>query len=130
MTEIAWTATGGQIDENGIFEAGKDEGSFLVTLTCAEQVATASVLIAKEAEQEPIPLPRKTPGRFSWTGDVPPLKWSQFYMKVLTRLVSGGEVKLQLTLEATPKDGANEQVIAETKAALRGLGLDDHITTD
>lgn len=127
VRETAWTATGGQVDEDGVFAAGEDEGSFLVTLESAGKAATASVLIAKEAKQKFIPLPKKTPGTLTWTGDVPPQKWSQLYMKVLTKLVSGGDVKLQLTIEATPKDGADEQIIEDTKAALRGLGLDDHV---
>jgi len=51
-------------------------------------------------------------------------------MKVLTKLVSSGELKLRVSLEATPKGGLSDQQIEETKAALRGLGLDDTIQTE
>jgi hypothetical protein len=54
-------------------------------------------------------------------------KWSQLYMKVLTKLVSGGDVRLKVDIEATLKDGATEQRVEETKAALRELGLSDDV---
>ena len=53
-----------------------------------------------------------------------------FYMKVLTKLVSGGEVKLNVSIEAKPKDGVTDQQVEEIKAALRGLGLDDDVKTE
>jgi len=48
-------------------------------------------------------------------------------MKVLTKLVSGGDLKIRVSIEATLRDGAADQQIEETKAALRGLGLDDEV---
>jgi hypothetical protein len=51
-------------------------------------------------------------------------------MKVLTKLVSSGKLKLHVSIEATPTGGLSEQQIEETKAALRGLGLDDTIRTE
>ena len=59
-----------------------------------------------------------------------PQKWSQLYMKVLTKLVSTGDVKLDLRIEATPKDGVSDHQVEETKAALRGLGLGDDVTKE
>jgi len=61
---------------------------------------------------------------------VPPQKWSQLYMKVLTKLVSSGDVSLRLSIEAVPKEGAKEQIVEDTRAALRGLGLDDQVGTE
>jgi hypothetical protein len=31
--QVAWTATGGAVDGDGVFQAGPDEGSFLLTAT-------------------------------------------------------------------------------------------------
>ena len=48
-------------------------------------------------------------------------------MKGLSKLVSVGDVKLQVQIEAVPKDGLTDQQIEETKTALRGLGLTDEV---
>jgi len=56
-----------------------------------------------------------------WTGEVVPQKWTNFYMKMLTHLVSAGDLKLSVDVQATPKDGVTDQQVEEVKAALRGL---------
>ena len=48
-------------------------------------------------------------------------------MKVLTKLVSAGDVKLKVEIEASPKGGVTDQQVEETKTALRGLGLNDEV---
>jgi Protein of unknown function (DUF499) len=123
---IAWTATGGTIGSDGVFEASSDEGSFLVTATADGKSATASVTLAK------VPLPPKPAqaSKLLWSGEVVPQKWSQLYMKVLTKLVSGGDVRLKVDIEATLKDGATDQRLEETKAALRELGLSDDVRAE
>jgi hypothetical protein len=123
---IAWTATGGTIGDDGVFEAGSSEGNFLVTATADGKSATASVAVAKEAAPAPPPHASK----LIWSGEVAPQKWSQLYMKVLTKLVSGGDVRLKVEIEATPNDGATAQRIEETKAALRELGLSDDVQAE
>ena len=62
-------------------------------------------------------------------GEVPHQKWINFYMKVLTKLVSRGDVKLRVDIEAMPKDGVTDQQVEDTKAALKELGLDDDVRT-
>lgn len=125
---IAWTATGGTITADGVFTAGADEGNFAVTATAGGKSATASVTVAKEAATPPPP--PETPTRLVWSGEVAPQKWSQLYMKVLTKLVSGGDVRLTVDIEATLKDGATDQRVEETKAALRELGLSDDVKAE
>ncbi len=51
-------------------------------------------------------------------------------MKVLTKLVSGGKLTINVSIEAKPKDGVTDQQLEETKVALRGLGLDDEVHTE
>ena len=130
VSEITWTATGGTIDSNGVFAAGPDEGGFLVALASEERSATATVVVGKDTKQPPVPIPTEIPKKLTWTGIVPPQKWSQLYMKVLTKLVSSGDVSLRLSIEAVPNEGAKEQIVEDTRAALRGLGLDDQVGTE
>ena len=122
---MTWNATGGDIGHDGVFAAGEDEGNFLVTAEADGKVGTTGVSITKK-DPPKIPEPKKLK-KLTWKGVVAPQKWTNFYMKVLTKLVSVGELRLDVSVEATPKDGVTDQQIEETKAALRGLGLDDNV---
>jgi predicted AAA+ superfamily ATPase len=64
----------------------------------------------------------------SWTGEIPPQKWMNFYTKVLSKFASGVGLKLKLTVEASPDGGLSKQRIEETKSALRELGLNDNVS--
>src|SRR5262249_28287430 len=62
----------------------------------------------------------------SWTGEIPPQKWMNFYTKVLSKFASGpNALKLKLSVEVSPEGGLSKQKIEETKSALRELGLSD-----
>lgn len=129
IEKVEWRVTGGTIDSDGVFAAGEDEGNFTVTATCGSVAATGSVAIAPEAGTGPSPTP-PTPTSdqgLTWTGEIPPQKWTNFYMKVLTKLVSLGNLKLTVTIESTPEQGVTDQQVEETKTALRGLGLNDSV---
>jgi hypothetical protein len=125
-----WTATGGKIGEDGVFQAGPDEGNFVVSVRSGKVTGSATVTISRGIKPPPPPPPSPTkPKTLLWSGDVPPQKWMNLYTKVLTRFVKGGLLKLNVSIETTPADGVTEQHIDETKAALRELGLDDEIKT-
>ena len=111
-----------------MFKAATDEGNFTVTASAGNRSATATVTVAKEAI--PPPLPPEQPTKLVWSGDVAPQKWSQLYMKVLTKLVADGEVRLTVDIEAILKGGATDQRVEETKAALRELGLSDDVKSE
>ena len=130
--EIQWSATGGAIGLDGVFITGEDEGNFLVMAKAQGNVGTAAVTVAKEVGSGagPEPMPPQAPKKLTWTGEVTPQKWTNLYMKVLTKLVSSGELRLRVSIEATPKGGLSDQQVEDTKAALRGLGLDDNIRTE
>ena len=53
--EFAWKATGGIIDRDGVFTAGKDEGNFLVSATAGAISGSAMVAINKEGSSTPPP---------------------------------------------------------------------------
>lgn len=127
LVGIKWRATGGQIDKDGVFTPGTDEGSFLVTAEADGKAGSAGVTVSKESKPpSPEPKPHGA-SKLKWVGEVAPQKWTNLYMKVLSKLVSAGDVKLRVEIEASPKDGVTDQQIEETKAALRGLGLDDDV---
>ncbi|MFC1888646.1 ATP-binding protein [Thermodesulfobacteriota bacterium] len=128
IDKVKWSATGGKVGQDGIFTAGKDEGSFIVTSKCQEITGSATLDIIKEGI--PKPPPPATPKKLLWVGEIAPQKWTNFYMKVLTKLVSSGELNLKVSIEAIPEDGVTDQQIEDTKVALRGLGLSDDVGTE
>jgi hypothetical protein len=127
--KMQWSATGGTVGPDGVFTAGKDEGNFLVTAEAQGIIGTAKITVMREVGPKPgpEPPPPQTATKLTWSGEVAPQKWTNLYMKVLTKLVSSGELKLRVSIEATPKDGISDQQVEETRAALRGLGLDDDV---
>ena len=69
------------------------------------------------------------PKKLSWTGEIPPKKWMNFYTKVLSKFAASKGLKLNLSVEISPQGGVSTQKIEETKVALRELGLDDDVRT-
>jgi len=124
--KIEWVATGGQMTKDGVFQAGKDEGNFLVTAKAGKTSGEATVSIRKEESSLKPPIAEKA-GALTWSGGVPAQKWMNFYTKVLTRFVKGGNLKINVSFEATPEGGVSEQQAEETKASLRELGLEDEV---
>jgi hypothetical protein len=76
----------------------------------------------------PPPEQLQLPG-MTWTVEIPPQKWMNFYTKVLAKFASGRGLKLTLKVEVAPDGGVSKQKLEETKAALRELGLNDDILT-
>lgn len=128
--KVLWSATGGRIAATGVFEAGEDQGNFVVTAVTQDINGTAAVEIATGAQPKPVPPPPRTPITLTWTGEVPHQKWMNFYTKVLTRFVRAAGLKLTVTVEAAPEGGVSEQAVEETKLALRELGLKDEVKAD
>jgi hypothetical protein len=129
---IAWTATGGKIDAEGVFQASSDEGSFLVTATAGSVRGAASVTVAKSGVISASP--ERSPGRLevnglTWEGQVPAQKWMNFYTKVLSRFTGGKGLKITVRVELEGDGRISQQKIEETKVALRELGLNDDLTT-
>ncbi|MFM7204934.1 MAG: hypothetical protein ACKO6N_29530 [Myxococcota bacterium] len=60
---------------------------------------------------------------FRWSGEVPAQKWMNFYTKVLSRFVTGGGLKLKVSIEVLPVEGISQAKVDETTLALRELGL-------
>ena len=66
------------------------------------------------------------PARLSglrWAGELPPQKWTQFYMRILSRFATDPTLRLRVEFTVFPKSGISEVGRAEIEAALRELGL-------
>ncbi|MBN1482772.1 DUF499 domain-containing protein [candidate division KSB1 bacterium] len=130
IDQLQWTCTGGDIDTNGVFTAGRSEGNFTVTAKSGDKTVTATMTIQLEQSKIAQPLAEQAPRKLKWTGQVAPQKWTNLYMKVLTKFVTSGELKINVSFEAELKYASSDQQIEEVKAALRGLGLDDKVVIE
>ena len=128
IADLQWHATGGTIDAEGAFLAGRDEGNFVVTAKAGQISGSATFSIGIGKEPPTPPPPPETKG-LSWAGEVPPQKWMNFYTKVLSRFATGKDRKLTLRVEFNADGNVSEQQIEETKVALRELGLNDEVKT-
>jgi hypothetical protein len=61
--------------------------------------------------------------RMTWTGEVPPKLWMNFYTKVLSKHATDSGLKLKVTIETSPTAGISKEKIEETRTALKELGL-------
>lgn len=61
--------------------------------------------------------------RMTWTGDVPPKLWMNFYTKVLSKHATDSGLKLKVTIETAPITGISKEKVEETRTALKELGL-------
>jgi hypothetical protein len=127
--QVTWTATGGTIEADGVFQAGSDEGGFLVTATVGNIRGTASVTVSKDHIPPPPPPPPPPPSGLRWEGPVPAQKWMNFYTKVLSKFAARKGLKLTVRFELDGDEPISPQKIEETKVALRELGLDDQVHT-
>jgi hypothetical protein len=122
-----------------MFIVGKETAdAFLKTKTPSGNV----VVEPKPEEQPPSKDPEVTiPGgvvenpplqttdakKLTWTGELLPQKWMNFYTKVLAKFASSGGLKISVTIEVEPTTGLSKQKIDETRTALRELGLGDDV---
>jgi hypothetical protein len=65
-----------------------------------------------------------------WKGEVPPQKWTTFYTKVLSRLVSDGGLSLSVEVEARPLGGVYAERADELRQNLRELGIVEEVEVE
>jgi len=125
IESVVWSARGGEIDSSGNFVAGIEEGEFEVEARRGVLTARAVVRVRKDAvPPPPPPPPPPQPRRLFWEGDLPPQKWTQFYMKVLTHFATDPSLRLRVRFEVAPEGGIPPNRLEEVRAALGELGLD------
>jgi hypothetical protein len=66
----------------------------------------------------------------TWSGNIPAQKWTNFYMKVLTKFAANHDVSIKLELTINGGEGISTAKLEEMRAALHELGLDEHIATE
>ncbi len=125
VADLVEVATELQDEANGKTAAiREDAGPYVgmvgeTTSTRAAAVSTQAPVV--ESVQD------ETVSHLAWSGEIPPLKWMNFYSKVLTRFITDGGVKLTLQMEISPEKGISRQKIDEARIALRELGLNENL---
>jgi len=128
---IEWSATGGEIDDKGVFKAGDSNGNFIVWASTGKIKGEASIII-HEGIRDPGPDYPKRLRKFkslSWSGEVSAQKWMNFYTKVLSRFVKEGNLKINVSFESSSEAGFDKNQIEEVSSALRDIGLEDKVKT-
>ena len=125
IEKVTWSATGGTIDGKGMYTSGDHGGVFTVKAVAGGVEALAEVRITTSADPVPEPPPQPGVRRVRWRGAVPPQKWMNFYTKVLTRLASSPDLKLEVSFEATVDNDQAQGKLDDTRSGLKELGLDD-----
>ena len=136
---VHWEATGGTIDQDGLFVAGGKDGSdFEVRATAGEERAWVKVSILSKKSEPPSRLVQQLPpiegvkeppltSRISWSGQIPGENWVDFYTKIISHLTTDHKIKIDVHVEISKENGISPQSIEEMKSVLRELGLDDTI---
>ena len=119
-----WSAPGCSISEEGLF-ASESPGRYIVEVQAGGLKAEAPVRVLTAEEEKPKEKDRRG-GAIRWSGVVPPRKWTTFYTKVIAKLTSSPDLKLQVTIEAPAGEQAASK-INELKSSLRDLGLDENV---
>jgi len=126
VENVEWSSPEGVIDGAGRLEVDDFEGVFVVKARHGDLEAQVEISVTTAP---PPPPPPPAGDRFvHWEGDMPPQKWSQFYMKVLAGFATDEDLKLHVTFWAPATAEQAEAKLNEIRAALRDLGLDDDAT--
>ncbi len=132
---VRWEATGGTIDQNGVFMAGEKDGSdFEVRATAGEKSAWVKVTILSKKPESPAQLvqqfasPDERPGpplptHLTWTGKLSNEIWQEFYHAILAPLSQGYSIDLGVRLDLSNENGFTEQQLEELKYRLQHLNL-------
>jgi hypothetical protein len=132
VTDIQWSATGGEIDSNGVLTGPEDIGNFTVTAAVGEISATAKFSVvpaAKVGEKraEYHAPPEVLPQGLQWSGEVTPQKWMNFYTRVLSTFGNSADFNLKIEVSFSIEGDITEQQQQQTKAALEELGLNSDL---
>jgi hypothetical protein len=123
---VAWSSSGGQIDQKGLYAAESTLGYYTVMASVGNLEARAEIEVVAAEATPPSSQPTAAAG-IRWRGEVPPQKWMNFYTKVLSRFVGAKGLKLEVQFTVPPGDSATKAKIDEAKVALRELGLSEEL---
>ena len=115
---VAWSSTGGSIDQKGVFTSS-ESGTYTVRATAGALEGTAMATVQDRPPPESKGL--------RWRGTLPHQKWNLYYLRVLSKLSSVPGLKVEINFSVPPGDAVTDAKFEEIKAALRELGLPDNV---
>ena len=139
---VHWEATGGTIDEHGVFTAGEKGGSdFEVRATVANKSAWVKVSILSKKPESPeeqlshsvavlpeiVPPAAALPTTLHWAGTLTPQQFAAFAEQALAQLTDEFLLSFDVQIEASRESGIEPEQIDRMKAALREVGLRDDV---
>jgi hypothetical protein len=127
---VTWSVSGGSITPAGLYTAGPTGGLHTVRATAGDREAIAEVRVTTDQPQpgegdDDKPVEQSGKRVLRWRGTVPPQKWMNFYVKVLTRFAASPELKLEVSFEIPIDRDQAQSKADETRSGLKELGLDD-----
>lgn len=123
INNINWKVTGAEITNN-ILKAGETTGSYLLEAE-VEGITTKIPFNIQEVNNPPsTPIIQPTKNQLTWRSKVPPQKWSQLYMKVLTKFATNESIQMDIEVSVSIKGEISEQLEQEVANSLQELGLD------
>lgn len=127
LPKLTWEATGGEIDTKGVFKAGNEEGTFIITASAGDISGNAKVYISKKENIEQKPKSKDTGSKIiSWSGLISPQKWMVFYTKVLSKFSTSSKLKITVKFEIEDSN-ISDQKIEEAKSGLKELDMDEEM---
>ncbi|MDA1053292.1 MAG: hypothetical protein O3C40_22805, partial [Planctomycetota bacterium] len=131
VSSAEWSAAGGSITDDGLYEAAKDSSGGRFTVKAEtdglEAIAEVRIVLASKPGDDDDDDPQPGSKSIHWHGEVPPQKWMNFYTKVLSRFASTEGLKLKVSFDV-PAEGEQGQTKAdEARSGLKELGLDDDV---
>jgi hypothetical protein len=127
---VSWSVSAGTITPAGVYTAGMTGGLHSVRATAGDHEAIAEVRVTTEADRPDDSGGKKEvkPGKrlIRWRGAVAAQKWTNFYMKVLTRFASSPDLKLEVSFEVPVDNDQAQSKVDDTRSGLKELGLDDN----
>ncbi len=130
ISGVSWSASGGKIDERGLYTAGDAIGQYFL-----KAESDGLEVIADIRVRAPGGLPGGGGGGgggggksvVRWEGEIPPQKWMNFYTKILSRFASNPDLKLRVSFQAPVEPAQADAKTSETRAGLKELGLSDDV---
>lgn len=127
--EITWYTDGGEISNLGEFCAGETPGTYRITAVC-DNVPTEVQVHVQKGETPRVPEIQTKITSLQWDGKVDPFKWSNFYNRLIIKLMKSGKLDLSINLSVDNMDGISEETVNELRIALKELELDENIQTN
>ena len=106
--------------------AGETPGTYCVTAVCDNVPAEVQIQVKKEVTQ-PKPEIQTKITSLHWDGKVDPFKWSNFYNRLIIKLMKSGKLDLSINLSVNNRDGISQEMVDEIRVALKELELDEDI---